>query len=409
MTRAKQTLMKHQRYKNPLGLAFGSALRAERKALNMSMESFAEQLGIKASFYKLVENGTNYLHVNKAPSIVLALEGIMCLNSVSTILLAISHSEAATRSAEELPDESPYDRYLRGFENSIRQLAQMDPNKLGRLLLPYQQRETLVLLTSSPAKEAKAVLNQHGLTYELLEFLRNYDGFGELETGLKSNALVAKLESVPSMYLDLLSDMAGRLSNLPARLGFEEMWRWERENTHLFEELWCIMNNIENTVSEINLSRCHYNHLWESRFKKARILFAENRDEAVLNSDFHNIIKSLLERSERGDCPPEKRMANASTKLKHFDSAMAKIHLRSMPTKPSPQMKIIQDELLIEPYSAFWAFRLVDGTLVGFFAKITDRNYPVRNMLAEGVSLDHKETARKLDLLMRLWEMSRNG
>lgn len=393
-----------QNFRNPLGLAFGAACRLERKATDQSVEQFAEKIGIKPSFYKLVENGTNYLHTNKSPSIVQALDGKMCLDGVSKMLLAISHSESSARSLLSAADSPSLEHYIQGFQSSISQLSRMDPDKLGRLLLPYQKPEVAIALATANAKDAKMVLMQHELTAQALAFLGAYDDFGQFENGLESSSLVAKLERVPSMYLDVFSDLANRFINLPARVGFEEMWRWDHENVDLFQEWWCIIDLVENIVSETNLSRCHYDMLWGKHFKRARILFIEPADTIALNANFKAILRDLHERSALGDVLPEKRIINAKNKLKTFDRAILKAQLNALPDVPSEQIKQMQHEIVPEPYSAFWVFKMADNSLVGFYAKVTGRDHPVPNMLSEGVSLDHKQTARKFDLLMQLWE-----
>jgi transcriptional regulator with XRE-family HTH domain len=396
-----------QNYKNPLGLAFGSACRAERKAMNFTMDNMAEKLGIKPSFYKLVENGTNYLHVNKTPSIVKAFNNAMSLDGVSKILLAISHSEAMARQAAgESSAETHHARYLEGFLSSIKQLSEMDKDKLGRLLLPYQQLDTIAALSTASAKEAKITLAQHALTNNTLEFLKNYTTYGDLESGLQSNALVAKLESVPSMYLDFVSDFVTRLSHLPAKVGFEEMWRWEAENISLLKEYWCIINDVESIVSETNLSRYHFNHLWSQEFEKSRILFVEPACDTTTAYNFRSTMKSVLEKSMNSDTLGNNSIPFAKNKLVNFDSAMKKFLLKSMPSEPSKPMQLMRNELLPDPYQSFWVFKLTDNTLAGFYAKITGRSHLVPHMLTEGISLDHKQTTRKLDILMKLWSLS---
>lgn len=396
-----------QNYRNPLGVAFGAACRAERKTQDMSADQLAEQLGIKPSFYKLVENGTNYLHTNKSPAIVNAFNGVMNLDGVSKMLLAISHSEATARSLNSKDDDQEGDNYLKGFHASIEQLSKMDNNKLGRLLLPYQDADIASSLATSPAKAAKDILKQHGLTAQAQEFLKNYDELGLQDSGLQSSALIKKIESVPSMYLDIFSDLANRLGNLPAKVGFEEMWRWEKENQHLFKEWWCIINKVESIVSEDNLQRYHYNHIWNKAFQKSNVLFIEAAPTESLNCEFRTIMKNLLEKSAHGYAAPEVRMANAKTKLKTFSEVIQKVELRSLPENPDQIFLKICDEILPKAYSAFWTFKLVDNSLVGFYAKVTGRDSPVRNMLTEGISLDHKQTASKLDLLQKLWKMSK--
>lgn len=392
-----------QNYRNPLGVAFGAACRAERKTQDMSADQLAEQLGIKPSFYKLVENGTNYLHTNKSPAIVNAFNGVMNLDGVSKMLLAISHSEATARSLNSKDDGQEEDNYLKGFHASIEQLSKMDNNKLGRLLLPYQDTDIASSLATSPAKAAKDILKQHGLTAQAQEFLKNYDELGQQDSGLQSSALIKKIESVPSMYLDIFSDLANRLGNLPAKVGFEEMWRWEKENQHLFKEWWCLQDYVEKIISKANLERYHYNHLWEKNFERSHILFMTPANNEELHHSFNTILRDLLEKSAIGECEPATRMANAKSKLKSFNQAVKKMQFKSLPEYPSENTLRICEEILPAPYSAFWAFKLTDNSLVGFYAKVTGSDNTVRHMLTEGVSLDHKQTARKLELLNALW------
>lgn len=393
-----------QNFRNPLGLAFGLACRNERKTLNITIESLAEKLNIKPSFYKLVENGTNYLHTNKTPNIVQAFPESMHLDGVSKMLWAISHTEATARSLLSAASEPSQHQYVEGFLLSVKQLATLDPDKFGRLFLPYQNAELVRKLATAPAKEAKTLLEHYGLVAQAQDFLKRYEDFGQLENGLQPNALISKLESVPSMYLDMLADLVNRFSSLPARVGFEEMWRWDKENLPNFQEWWCIFDLVESIVSENNLSRCHYDMLWQKDFDRARILFIEHEETASVNNRFRSILRSVHEKSAIGDCPPEKQVVDVKHKLKTFDEVIDKAQLLSLPAEPSPELQQLQAEIVPAPHSAFWVYKLTDNSLVGFYAKVTGRDHPVPNMLTEGVSLDHKQTVRKLDLLKKLWE-----
>lgn len=394
-----------QNCRNPLGVAFGSVCRLERKTLDISTEAMAHKLGIKPSFYKLVENGANYLHTNKSPAIVTAFNRSMSLDGVSKMLLAISHSEASARSLVNAEGKQTSEGYLKGFQSSVEQLCQLDPNKLGRLLLPYRDGEIAYALATSSAKDAKAALKQHGLTAQAQEFLKHYDSLGQTDIGLQSSDLVKKIESVPSMYLDIFSDLANRLGNLPAKVGFEEMWRWEKENRHLFKEWWCLQDYIEKIISRENLERYHYNHLWDKNFQRGHILFMAPANNEELHYKFSAIIRDLLEKSIRGECAPEARMANAHSKLKSFNKALEKMRFKSLPTHIDDKTRRICEEILPKPYSAFWVFKLTDNSLVGFYAKVTGSDNTVRNMLTEGVSLDHRQTAQKLEQFKHLWKI----
>lgn len=394
-----------QKFRNPIGLAFGLVCRAERKALNMSVEAVSAALGIKPSFYKLVENGTNYLHVNKSPSVVQAFNGGMDLDGVTKVLMAISHSESMTRGV--IADEASSLRtlYHQAFSDSMRLLSEIDPKKLGSLLLPYRRQEIVDDLISLPAKAVKNVLKENELIEIMTKFLKHYVSFGQMEHAGIPDALMSKLESVPSMYLDFVSEFVGRLANLPAKLGFEEMWRWESENQHLFREWWCYMDYAENIVSEINLQRYHYNYLWEKDFNCVKILFDEGPSSEILKRDFSYILGNLLKRSARGEVRPEYRINDAKNRLKTFDRAMDKVALRSLSEnkESKKELSALKKDLLPEGYSSFWVFRLKDNTLAGFYTKVTGKDHPVRTMLSEGVSLDQRQASRNLQLLKQLW------
>lgn len=394
-----------QKFRNPIGLAFGLVCRAERKALNMSVEAVSAALGIKPSFYKLVENGTNYLHVNKSPSVVQAFNGGMDLDGVTKVLMAISHSESMTRGVIADEASSLRTQYHQAFSDSMRLLSEIDPKKLGSLLLPYRRQEIVDDLISLPAKAVKNVLKENELIEIMTKFLKHYVSFGQMVHAGIPDALMSKLESVPSMYLDFVSEFVGRLANLPAKLGFEEMWRWERENQHLFRESWCIMNCAENIVSETNLKRYQHKYLWAKEFKTAKILFIDGPGSDVLKQDFESILLTIINRKASDDSETNTGREKSKCRLNTFDEAMGKLSLRSLSEndKGLETFHMVRSELLPEPYSAFWVFVHHDNTLSGFYAKVTGKDHPVRTMLSEGVSLDQRQASRNLQLLKQLW------
>ena len=80
-------------FKNPLAQAFGETLKRQRKNSGKTSEEIADTIGIGRSYYRLVESGTNHLHISKAVNLVTAFQEVIKLDAVVKIFMSISYME----------------------------------------------------------------------------------------------------------------------------------------------------------------------------------------------------------------------------------------------------------------------------------------------------------------------------
>lgn len=387
--------------KNPLSQALGIALRKERLRLGLSTDEVARDIGIKASFYNLIENGSNFLHVNKSLMVSEAFKCEISLDGITKILMAISMMEAAAR--EKLDGHhdksSDYNQlYFDGLLAAIDKLIEHDEKKLGRLLSVFDLKK----FSNLPPKEAAKYIDVNSLDDEVLEFCKNYEIYGNKPTDTKDSYILDRFNSVPSIYFDFITDFLDKLVELPVKVGFEELWRWESINKCEFTDSICFSSNIESVISEDNLRRYHFNHLWEEQFTSAKFIFQTNRDVTELKNDFKEIFHKRLIESTKTNIDHLHTIQNAVNKLRTFEDAMKKIRFKSV---SNGEKEIAQNLIqLISDNTAIWYFSFKNNDTVSFLAKISCPTDNPPNKLIEVKSLNFKETKKCFDLLNSLWD-----
>lgn len=390
-------------FRNPLSVAFGSFLRRERKNRELSTEKMAEKIGITKSFYTLVENGTNYFHVKNAPSIVIALDKTICVQRVTGLLMAISHMESFARDFRSGYKIGLKKRYIDGLKSSMDLLSSLDAKGIGVLVDQFKNDSLLERVVGANAKQAAKIIAEYGIEEDISEFLAI--GNTAVIQNASGSIVSKKINQIPSMYFEFMSDLIDRLVSLPMQIGFHEMWRWEDDQRKNFREWLCVHGDSSSVVSKVNLERYHYNYLWEPGFKRARIIFLDGEDEKNLKENFVSIMNDRLHASVNGKCAQEHIVENAKEKLANFEWAMDKIEFKSLKNiKQDSNLSKLINRVLPQDFSSVWIFTMKSGNEIGFQTKISGSNAEQQNMLIEGMSLNHFETDSRLSIMNTIWK-----
>lgn len=403
-------------YKNPIGRALGVVLKEERIKQNLTSSAVANDLGgIAESFYNLVENGTNYLHVNKSLSLANLFEGQFQLDGACKILMLISNMEATARELlgkNPSKDENSLEIYVDALMQSIKEFTSSDQKKLGKLLSVFNDAELLKSLASAPTKEAEKIIKERRLSTEVRDFLVDYENYKLQEVDINKNYLFTKINITPSIYSEFIYDFIERLVRLPVKLGSEEIWRWESENRHRFTEQVCITLDVKSVVSKENLNNYHYDILWEEGFRQSRIIFFSKKSAVELMRKFSILLRERLQESVERTCDEKYIINDAKCKLDNFDYALKKLKFKcaNENTIDNSKLQNYMEKILDKSHRAinFLIFDKdnADGTapVVGLLAKINTDNNNERNKLVEVDSLNIGEVEKRLKMAQQLWE-----
>lgn len=390
-------------FRNPLSTGFGVYLRKERKNRGISTEKMAEKIGLTKSFYTLVENGTNYFHVKNAPAIVLSLNKSICLQKLTGLLMAISHMESSARDFKTGYKIGLKKRYIDGLKASMDTLSSLDAKDIGTLMDLFRNDDLLLRIANANAKEAAKIIIDHGIDEDIAEYLDANNSSG-LQRAHGSN-VSRKINEIPSMYFEFMSDLIDRLISLPIQIGFHEMWRWEDDQRTNFKEWFCVIKDSNGIVSKNNLERYHFNYLWEHSFKQIRIISLDGKDQNYLKQKFESLMKERLKESIEGSCAQEHIIENAREKLSNFHWAMAKLSFVSLlETSENAELSKLINRLVPTGYSSVWIFTMKSGNNIGFQTKISGSHDEKKNMLIEGISLNHFETDSRLKIMNTIWK-----
>ncbi|WP_374565578.1 hypothetical protein [Nitrosomonas sp.] len=393
-------------FKNPLSQAFGLALRKERNNSDLRINDIAYDIGIKASFLNLIEQGSSFLHVNKSALVVEAFrKSNFCLDGVMKVLMAISMMEAAAREmldAHQDEKENSKQLYFEGLSAAIDKLSAHDEEKLGRLLSLFEINK----FSRLTPKEATLLIENKELDIEVLEFLRNYETYGNLPAEAKEKFLSKRInDEIPTIYFGFITGFLNALDALPVKVSFSELWKWEDDNRCNFEELIAYVKNKEFVISKNNLRRYHYNYLWEESFTKVRFLIEGDETPSALKKQFEGIFTNLLEECVEGSCPKDCTIKNAKEKLDSLDEALNKIEFKSINNQDDRITTLMRKGISEDGYIATWIFIMNTQSPAGFMAKSVDTD---KTTLVEGANLSLSETEEKYEILNDAWNLKKN-
>lgn len=364
-------------YKNPLAVALGMVFRRTRDVMNRSSKEIAEEIGIKASFYRLIESGTNHLHISKTLSVVDAFEGRLSFDGIMKTLTCISVMEVYGKSAEKSGSN-----YLIGVREAIEKFKEYDSQRLRFLFQPlnedfFDQWQT----------DTEKPIFQFEFDTLLQKFLEDYSSFGK-SFGENNRRYISQFfDKLPSIYIESLERQKDSLLDLPVKVGFEVLSDWEEKNKAKLRSLKIIVSNIDLIFKEENLLRYHYNYLWEEKFENVNIIYfegpGENQAKEVFLSNLSNGIK-------------EADITNRKT-----EQIAQKV--RFCQCIECPELKSYKDflsQIRDGKYNSMWVFSLIGGKNVGFTAKIKSADAS----LTTGKSMTYPRTIQFMEKFEEIWK-----
>lgn len=406
MKKTKPRSILESSLKNPVAEVFGEMLRRQRSISGRSSEEIADLIGIGRSYYRLVESGSNNLHISKAIKLVSAFEDVYKFDAVSKLLLAISYMEVtANKFIQEAKDnkENVAVAYSNGLMKASEELSQYD-ERLKIIFKKFHSLDFFSIKEKEVERKDDSKLSNKDIIALMLEYLTNYDNFGKATEIAHNEFIRSYLNDVPAFYLEYLTRHKEQLLKMPIRINFSELWRWEEENKNSLRKMICVIKNHRFVFSSENLSKYKYKHLWAPQYEE--VLFIVNSDArkaSVYKAEFKKLLKQSLTESGEFEL------------LDTIDEKMRKVHVKCYPFN-SNQNALIEEKLTEifelkqfnelsknmdnpEP-GAVWVHNL-ENYGVGFFAlaeKDTSR-------LVEGVGLTLNEVAAKTQDFYDMWAL----
>jgi hypothetical protein len=389
---ATQTL-----YKNPLAQAFGIVLRRQRDIMDKTSDEVADILGIGRSFYRLIESGTNNMHVSKTIALVDAFEERIKFDAVSKILMAISFMEVSAKRAVE--DGM---HYAEGLKLAVEKLAEYDQEKLHLLFKPFIDNKIFDQIKSASADNIAALIESHNLDKTLSDFLMNYEHFGQSSEHVQNEFLNTFFDNIPTYYVEFLTNMRENLLSLPVRIGFRELNNnWEVKHQDNFTHLYAVVRHPTQILHLENLKNYQFKYLWGENFKAAKFIFVENNLEGkeITTSVAKDLFTKNLKQSYdlTGGVPDD------------FDDKLRKIEFKvATENDRADYLELLrnvdeEDNLQIDFYDATWAFTLLNSNSVGFQSKEELQKADFYR-LKEGICLNYISTFSFIKNFKALWD-----
>lgn len=385
-------------HKNPLARAFGKALQRQRDRLGKSSGEIAKAVEIGAGYYRLIESGSNNLHVNKALYLVKAFDGTISLEAVTKILGYLSIMEMTAR---QVPEGF---HYMDGIALAKNEISVFD-TKFQLLSAKLEKILDLKDLKKKTPTEIEEILETHGFEQDVLEFLTRGEDYGKSSIQVQKEYLESFFNEVPTIYFEPLLVLKESLLRLPVRVGFQTLWQWESRNKDQFLSSIGYADKVESVVSTENLERYRYEYLWEPNFERVRFIFLTEEKASDIKKRYDKFLFEILNRDP---------IANQN-KLATFEKSVAKVSFKSIDLE-SPHYQLVEtllkepemnkDNIPVVEFNAVWIFTMINENNIGFLAEIdyTSQRKGERYRLIEGVSLNPLQTLNKLKTLNALWK-----
>lgn len=354
--------------RNPLSIALGAYLSAERQRISPDLKSgkLAQKLEIGESLYRMIESGNARIH----PKNFLKFIGVFEASSIEhgafcRLLIAIQFLDSFLDSPNE-------------FSIAVSQLKAND-ERYHELLNSLQPLFEKLLQGVDDIKE---VLHNGRVVESIREFLSQPDSLGKENSEVQQEKISGIFQEIPTIYYSFIDKMLQDLMTLPLGFRSSDLWKWEKNNRSDFKYLYAFAKDVQAVISEDNFKRYKWEYLWSPNFFEAHIIFLGKHNEKKLHNDFCNYLKKSLE-------------ASHDVHLLHdFDEKMKKLFIHSAELTAAQSQDILidvdQNDLNeTTNYDLAWIFELPRKIFVGLKAKIIDENWK----LQEGISLNWNNTS----------------
>jgi len=369
-------------YKNPLLQALGMFLKSYRLSLNKTVNEIVSDVGVGAAFYRLLESGTNHIHINKSLNLVNAFEGNLSFEGMIKLLSSISimQMEGMKSSGEDGGS------YINGLQDATRKLMAYDEEKIKPLLFRFDED----LLPKMKKREVKIKdwIIENSFQNTIGDFLLNYNDFGKKPEEVeerKHEELQKFMHKVPSIYLDIMLTLKEELINLPVRLSNEDTFKWENSNSEKFTSLYAIVEDSDIILESVSNEKFSYPYLFESTFIHGfNIIFLDDKKEEDVKNEFCHKLKTELKNYSENE----------------LDSAIKKVNFRKCSKEVAKNILLLKS--MNKSFNTIYLFTMVNRFTVGFAAAADAKS--IENMQIDGISLSYKESKDKLTQLSKLWD-----
>lgn len=354
--------------RNPLSIALGAYLGAERQRISPDLKSgkLAQKLGVGESLYRMIESGNARIHPKNFLKFISVFEassiehGAFC-----RLLIAIQFLDSFLDSSDE-------------FASAVIQLKAND-ERYSELLTSLQPLFEKVLKGDDDLKE---VLQTGKVVESIREFLSQPDSGAKETDEVQQEKIAGIFQEIPTIYYSFIDKMIQDLMTLPLGFRSGDLWKWEKNNRSDFKYLHAVVKDVEAIISETNFKQYKYEYLWSPNFIEAHIIFVGNHNEKKLHNEFCKLLKKSLE-------------ASHDIHLLHdFDEKVKKLFIHSVELTPDENKEIFTD---VDPndlsdtirYDLAWVFELQRKVFVGLKAKVPNESWK----LQEGISLNWNKTS----------------
>lgn len=372
-------------FKNPLAVAIGLVFKRTRNVLDRTASEIASKIGVRPSFYRLVESGTNHMHISKAINVVDAFDGELEFDAVSKLLSCVSIMEVYGR---KYNDSGKH--YLEGLAEAVKKLSEYDSQRLKSLFQEWD--DDFFNEMKGEEFNLEFWIKKERFDERVNDFLRFYKYFGLNSKETEKNYELSFLDNLPTIYFSALDNLKNNLLDLPVKIGFETLSTWEENNLKKFSTNKVIIQHHNLIVHEENLQSYRYEYLWEENFLDLQIIYLDEETPQNVKEKFTSILKNVLIKD------------NEEILLSQFEHAMQKVHFK----KVSSNQITMEETPYLSEYigkesNSIWAFTVNSRKRkynVGFRASLNSQNLK----LSSGESTDYNVTANFITDFEKIWQ-----
>lgn len=374
--------------KHPLMIILGMRLAKDRKHRT---EDIASKIGCATSTYRLAESGSLILN----PALSLKISKVFEYEYTALTMLLVAMQTTAEKSS------------IAEIMMELESIADAHSDNRLKLLLSELGKDFWKAYATGDVEKFKEYVKESILDRSFNEFLKSadYGKSSEVKSEEAKNITEQLFSRLPSLYYDHLDNFLNQLDELPIRIRFSDLGRWEENNLRNFSALHALIKD-ENAISHpVNLKNYKFSYLWQENFQEANFIFYTNSkiSHGKLVKKFHDNMWDALK--EAGD----------QERLSEFDYAIRKVRFKILDPTVISSIALSQSILTgidyDDPgnktleYDGFWTFERTGKKSVSFLATLApskkDASYPV---FSEGLSLNSNDTDLKLDTLKSLWK-----
>lgn len=382
-------------HKNPLSQTLGIVLRKMRLALHPDPNAIASALNIQPSYYRAVEAGTYNLHISNALKLYEAFSGKFSYEAIQSILSTVSIIDVTIK------EDAPFANrdYYKSFTSAFRRISDHD-ERIRFLFEKFSENDFLKMLPTLSQEAINKSIIENRLDIVVENFLINYKTINVDPTAVKESRLAKALLNCSTLYYDNVESYLDSIEELPTRVRFSDLWKWENTNTPFFTQLHGVFQTHNPITCYENLKRYTYPYLWSSNFSKLNFIFLDEGIEAFkIKEIFLSNLKKSLQENNKQDL------------LKRILEVEKKLNFKVVnPSESTSKIltgrdwdNLIFDKSATLMYDAFWVFIRREKHPVSFLAiKNMHRFIKDYEYFVEGSSLNLPDTISKYNEILEV-------